>query len=93
MKNIYDIAGSTIDLCKLVSVGDINIEYSGLVTLPLIFNFNSNVKVIFQAGQNGLPEYHSSGQDWTERDSNFYRAVVTERDKLIETWVELTRLK
>lgn len=86
----YKIGNKTIDLNKLVAVGELYSKYSGALVLPLAFNFNSNEVVEFLDGKNGLPEYlNNNGGDYTDEDSDFYREAQKRVNELIETWEKL----
>lgn len=88
MANTYKIGNKVIDLNKLISVGDLRSDFSGLITLPLIFNFNSNVEVQFNSGEDGVPDYHNPDSDWTDMNSDFGRYVVEQRDNLLLIWAK-----
>lgn len=85
----YKIGNKVIDLKKLVAIGDINGNFSGLLVIPIAFNFNSNVVIEFIAGQDGAPKYHNSKGDWTEEDSDFWRYVQSKVDEMIKAWEDV----
>lgn len=82
----YKIGNKTIDLLTLVAVGKLNGILSGIIDVPIAFNFNSNVVIQFEAGSDGAPPYHNSRGDWTEEDSDFWRYVQSKVDEMIKAW-------
>lgn len=82
----YKIGDKTIDLNKLISIGEITNACSGRLFIELSFENNGNVKVFFNSGENGLPQYRNLGGDYTNPDSDFWRDTVNRIDELKYDW-------
>lgn len=85
----YKIGNQIIDLTKLVAIGDLRGNVSGTLSLPLCFNFNSNVVAFFESGIDGLPKYHNNKGDWTEQHSDFFREAQKRVGEMIKVWGDI----
>jgi hypothetical protein len=83
MENIYQIGDKTIDLNKLVAIGELYDVDEGDTRLPIHFNYNISLEVRFM--------FYKFIPDICQIDLT-PDEIQAEVDKLKDAWRELTRL-
>lgn len=94
MDKVYRIAGQYVDVSHLRYLGPLVSPASGLAVCQIFFSDQPAekdgrplyVNMSFRSGADGLPKYHNTKGDWTDPDSDFFRAAQAEVDMLIAYW-------